>query len=337
MFADAVHLWMGLPSAYHTICADAPCRCGVSAAALLAPADTVTDFDKALAMRIHRIGCNPAGPRNGVHDAVVLSLYRMGVDALGGQNMAREQDLPLPPGMGLDNVPTPRPRADVIYHTMPCKPTDPSRTEQLITEVKTTDALSKENMQYFDVQARSGASVLKAKPLINLRNIQRDAAKPYTQLEGYPNGWIPAGARLITVVADTIGTIDASLRALIYQTASVQLAQNKLMAPNQVIDRDTAGAITADLLGDLARARLRAAVHAERDRLARQLNGYNGTYTLPSAQVLPVPGTRRRDLVYWSGCAIQMKARGEILHRDGVLRALSARAPHAPALPALQA
>ena len=336
LFADAVHLWLGLPSAYHTICADAPCQCGVSANALLAPVDTISDFDKALAMRTHRIGCNPAGPRNGVHDAIVYSLYRMGVDAMGGRNMAREQKLPLPPGIG-PTVPTPQPRADVLFHAMPRKPTDSSRTEQLVVEAKTTEALSKENLKYFDVQARSGAQVLKAKPLINLNNIRRDAARPYLELEGSPNGWIPAGARLVTVVADTVGTIDACLRALVYQTASVQIAQNKLVGPDQVIDKDTAGALTADLLGDLARGRLRAAVYAERNRLARQLNGHNGTYTLPSAQVLPVPGCRRRDLYRLSRCAARMRRQGELPHRAGTLRALSVRASHDAAPPALLA
>ena len=65
--------------------------CGVTADDLVGSADNdVTDFDRTLAMRTHRIGCSRY-PRNGVHD------------------------------------------------------------------VKTTDALSQSNLEYFDAQARSGA------------------------------------------------------------------------------------------------------------------------------------------------------------------------------------
>ena len=67
------------------------------------------------------------------------------------------------------------------------------------------------------------------------------------------------------------------------------------------------------------------------------VDGHNGTYTLPSAQVLPVPGCRRRDLYRLSRCAARMRRQGELPHRAGTLRALSVRASHDAAPPALLA
>ena len=47
------------------------------------------------------------------------------------------------------NASTVRPRADVICSEVPCVITDPSRVERLIVEVKTSDALSASNLEYF--------------------------------------------------------------------------------------------------------------------------------------------------------------------------------------------
>ena len=328
VFADGVHLWLGIPSQYHVDCLFAPCICGTTAADLVPPADNVTPLDRALAMRTHRLGCQWAGARNRVHDAIVDSLYQMGIGAYGGYNVEREKELAVPVGF-TPNASTVHPRADVIFSEVPCVITDPSRVEQLTVEVKTSDALSASNLEYFNVQERRGDSLLKARPLVNRDALRRRAENQY-------RGWIPAGSRLVTVVADMLGAIDADLCALVQKTASVQLAQDQLVTPNMPVDKDAAGVHAADLLGRLARARLRAAVFAERDRLGRQLAHHNGVYVRPRDRVLPLPGRQPLDRGALGRRARRLRAQGEYplrlavplrLHRPRPLAALPGRAP----------